>query len=97
MEEKCVTERECEVYREMQKERFGRDKERLDDLEQLTREISICNTRLAALAETHTERLGDHDRRIDTIEKRPGSLWDKVIFGIISAVVSAVVSIFLST
>lgn len=95
MDDKCVTERECEVYREMQKERFARDKERLSDLEQLTREISHCNTRLAALAENHAKQLNDHELRLDTIEQRPGSLWDKVVFGIISAVVSAVVSILL--
>lgn len=93
MEEKHITERECEVYRQLQRERFVRDKERLDDLEKLAREMSVCNTRLAALVEAQTKQLNDHETRLDSIEQRPGSLWDKVISGIVSAVVAAVVAI----
>lgn len=85
----------CAEHEKLCDERFARDKERIDKLENLTGKIGECNIKLSALVEHHDDKLKDHEGRLDDLESRPGNLWDKVISGIIAAVVAFVMGALL--
>lgn len=85
----------CAEHEKLCDERFARDKERIEKLEDLTGKIGECNIRLTGIAEQHDAKLKDHESRLDELERRPGNLWDKVISGIIAAVVAYVMAIVL--
>lgn len=103
MNDTPVTEAMCAARRQLDDERFARDKSRLgkaearlDKLEDLMHEISECNVKLTALVEKNTGDVKDHEERITEIEKKPGTYWDKVIAGIIGAAVAALMALVLS-
>lgn len=103
MNDTPVTEQICEARRQLDDERFARDKSRLgkaearlDRLEDLMRVNSECNVKLTALIEKNAEKVDDHEERITEIEKKPGTYWDKVIAGIIGAAVAALMALVLS-
>lgn len=100
MNENFVTEQLCAARRNMDDERFGRDKsrldkteKRLDDMEKLLREVSECNAKLTIMVENLQKSDEDHEERITDIEKKPGSYWDKIVAGIIGAAVAALMAI----
>ena len=88
-----VSEQLCRERRIVEEERFRRDKERLDKMDKLTEKLSQCTVQNAQIIKHHEEKLIDHERRIDNIEHRPGSWWDKVITGLIAAAVAALWSL----
>lgn len=103
MNDTPVTEQMCAARRQLDDERFARDKSRLgkaearlDRLEDLMRVNSECNVKLTALIEKNAEKVDDHEERITEIEKKPGTYWDKVIAGIIGAAVAALMALVLS-
>lgn len=85
----------CAEHKNLCDERFARDKHDIDDLKKLTQKMSECNIKLTGIAERHDEKLKDHESRLDELERRPVNLWDKVISGIIAAVVAYVMAIVL--
>lgn len=100
MNENFVTEQLCAARRNMDDERFGRDKSRLDkaetrldNMENLLREVSECNAKLTIMVENLQKSDDDHESRITDIEKKPGSYWDKIVAGIIGAAVAALMAI----
>lgn len=102
MNECYVTEQLCEARRKTDDERFGRDKsriekaeKRIDDMEKLLHEVSECNAKLTILVENQGKTSDDHEKRITEIEKKPGKYWDKVIAGVIGAIVTAVMALIL--
>jgi septation ring formation regulator EzrA len=103
MNDTPVTEAMCAARRQLDDERFARDKSRLgkaearlNKLEDLMHEISECNVKLTALIEKNAETVDDHEERLTEIEKKPGTYWDKVIAGIIGAAVAALMALVLS-
>lgn len=103
MNDTPVTEAMCAARRQLDDERFARDKSRLgkaearlDKLEDLAHEISECNVKLTALIEKNAETVADHEDRITEIEKKPGTYWDKVIAGIIGAAVAALMALVIA-
>ena len=82
---------ELEACKKLYDERFERDKERLNKLEKLTEEVSKCSIRLSEMVENDRKDIEDHERRIDAIEHKPSDMWDKIISGIIAAVVAFLV------
>lgn len=88
-----VTEDLCHERRCRQDERFSRDQERLGKGEDKIDTMEKAIVYLTENAKRTNEELSDHDKRLATLEHRPSLLWDKVIFGIISAVVSGGVAI----
>lgn len=90
-----MNENVCAEHEKLCDERFARDKHDIDELKQLTRKVSECSIKLSGIAEQHNEKLKDHESRLDELERRPGNLWDKVIAGIIAAVVAYVMGVVL--
>lgn len=103
MNDTPVTEAMCIARRQLDDERFARDKERLgsaetrlDNLEKVMREMSECNAKLTVLIENQSKTVDDHENRITDIEKRPGTYWDKVLAGIIGAAVAALMALIIN-
>lgn len=103
MDGQYVTEQLCAARRNMDDERFGRDKSRiekaenrLDDIEKVMHEMSECNTKLTIMVENLSKSNDDHEKRIADIEKKPGANWDKAIAAAIGAVVSYVIGVIIS-
>ena len=99
MTENFVTEQLCAARREMDDERFGRDKTRLDKAEKqlegmgkVIYEISECNAKLTIMVENLSKSNEDHEKRLTEIEMKPGTYWDKIIAGIIGAAVAALMA-----
>lgn len=82
----------CAEHKSLCDERFARDKHDIDELKQLTRKVSECSIKLSEIAKQQTEKIKDHENRLDELERRPGSLWDKVVSGIIAAAVAYLMS-----
>ena len=102
MSECYVTEQLCAARRNMDDERFGRDKsriekaeKRLDDMEKLMHEMSECNAKLTIMVENLTKSNDDHEKRITEIEKKPATYWDKIVGGVIAAIVGFVMGVVL--
>ncbi len=85
----------CELMQKLYDERFTRDKERIEHIEDLTTKVSECNIKLSEMVKAHNDKLADHDKRLDDIENRPTALWDKVISGVIAAVVAFLMGVVL--
>lgn len=101
-EQNCVTEELCTARRNMDDERFARDKQRIEkvelrlyEIEKLLREVTECNTKLTLMVENLKENGEDHENRIVEIEKKPGTYWDKIMAGIIGAAVAALMAVVL--
>lgn len=91
-----VNENLCKERMKLQDERFARDKQRidkvekrLDDVENEQSDAGKALLKLTAMEEADRERLNDHDRRIETLEKKPNQVMDKAITAGISALTSA--------
>lgn len=102
MPENYVSEELCKARMASDTERFSRDKARLDKMEtkvdgieKLLHEVSECNAKLTVMIEGLNDNSDDHERRITDIEKKPKNYWDKVVTGVISAIVAALMAIVL--
>ena len=80
-------------------ERFARDKERIEEHEKHMKEqdaerrdLKELTIRMGELLDKHDEKIGEHERRIDAMEQRPGRRWDMVIDKIITVVVAGFVA-----
>lgn len=88
-----VPEAVCRERLRIQEERFSRDRERLEKGEEKIDTMEKAIVYLTENAKRVNEDISDHDKRLETLEHRPSMFWDKVIFGLISAVVSGGVAI----
>lgn len=80
-------------------ERFARDKERIEEHERHMKEqdaerkaLSELSIRMGELLERHDEKIGEHEKRIEAMEQKPGRRWDMVIDKIITVIVAGVVA-----
>ena len=103
MEANYVTEQLCAARRNTDDERFSRDKcriekveENISDMEKLMYEVSECNAKLTIMVDNLRKSSEDHEKRITEIEKKPGTYWDKIVSGIIGAVVAAFMALVLA-
>lgn len=87
-----VTREVCDLKTERIQDALERDKERLDKHSEMLDTISQCNVTLTQLLKNHESRLADHHTRLDSLERRPGSLWDRLLGAFISAAVAALVA-----
>ena len=76
-------------------ERFARDKERIDKIDELLKKLSDCQIQLTEIEKTNQEKLADHEKRLDEIEHRPLGWVDKAISGIIAAAVAFLMGVVL--
>ena len=95
MADKLVTEEVCALRVKAFDERFARDKERLEKIEERTQEVSRCNIQLTEIIRVQGDTLRDHEERLHEIERRPRQQWDNLTAAIIAAGVSAVMAFLL--
>ena len=88
-------------------ERFNRDKERLDKLETNMQTISELTIRMCEILDNNdkrltdseerlTKQLDDHEARLDKQESKPGAWLDRIISGVLGAVIAALVAAVMS-
>lgn len=90
---------ETQLRDKLYEERFARDKERIehhekhmDEQDAERRELRELSIRMGELLDKHDEKLGNHEKRIEAMEQKPGRRWDMVIDKVINAVVAACVA-----
>lgn len=81
-----ITPEICLQHQRVMDERFARDKERLEKLEDNQDRIEILTIQMGEILKNQNETLKNHTTRLEHLESRPGGLWDKVVSGIIAAV-----------
>lgn len=77
-------------------ERFTRDKERLEGMESIQRDMVNIQTTLVTLVQNQEKQISKHDTRIEAVEKRPNKWVDKVMMAFISAVISGLVALLVN-
>ena len=90
MEEKYVTEEVCGERQKNAAERFSRDKERLDLQEKKMEKVSDLSIQMGEMLKRHDDELQNHDKRLETLESKPGKLWDTLIMEIIKLLAAGV-------
>lgn len=87
-----VTEEFCREHGRLIDERFRRDKEELVRHEEELNEIRSLTLEMSALVKQNNESMKNHENRITALEKKPSVWFDRIVAGIISAVIAAVVA-----
>ena len=85
-----VNENLCRERQRVQDERFARDKERIEDLEQVCDKLNRLSIEMSELVKKHDEQLTRQDKRLEAIEQKPLRWWEKFTGAIITALGSAV-------
>lgn len=80
-----------EFSKELCNERSIQTQRRLDKHSDTIDALKTCSVKLTEMVEIHNERLKDHETRLDSLENKPSSILSKIVDGIISAVVAALV------
>lgn len=88
-----VSEVLCKERRKTTDEHFKRVDERLRLGEEKIDTVEKAVVLLTEMTKQNKKDIEEHDKAIEEVKKRPTQLWDKVIFGIISAVVSGIVTV----
>lgn len=96
-EKENVTEEVCTERQKNAAERFSRDKERLDHQEEKMEKISELSIQMGEMLKRDDLRLDNHEQRISVMEKRPGQLWDRLVFALIGALATGVIGTLLAT
>lgn len=76
----------CAEHQKVIDERFARDKERIETLEDNQKRIELLTVQMGEILKNQNEAIKNHSSRLEHLESRPGGLWDKVVSGIIAAV-----------
>ena len=92
-----VPEELCTERRKVYDERFARDKERIENLEEVSGQLKDIASRTTTLLEKYDERfiknekqLKAHEERLDAIEGKPARSWERIRNEILKAVGSAI-------
>lgn len=98
--ESNISETLCKERMRLLDERFARDKQRLEKIEErigtVEHEQSDAGKallKLTTMEEQDRERLDDHGRRLESLEHRPSMWWDKTLAAGISALVSGAIAV----
>lgn len=67
-------------------------KNRLDQHEESIKQLTACNLKLTCLMENQTERMNDVTKRLKTIEGKSGALFEKICIGIITALITFLIT-----
>lgn len=87
-----VNQEVCAQRGKVYDERFARDKERLDKLDNKQDRIETLTVQMGEILKNQNKAIDNHDARITTLEHRPGGMWDKIVSGIIAAVTGGLIS-----
>ena len=80
----------CRERQRVQDERFKRDLERIEDLEQVCDKLNRLSIEMSELVKKHDEQLAAQAQRLESIEQKPLRWWEKFTGAIIAALGSAV-------
>ena len=80
----------CRERQRVQDERFKRDLERIEDLEQVCDKLNRLSIEISELVKKHDEQLAAQAQRLESIEQKPLRWWEKFTGAIIAALGSAV-------
>jgi len=82
----------CEEHNKLMDERFARDKADLEKHDKAIAEMAKLSAEIGQLVKRHDTELEKHDKRIEKLEHKPSMWFDRIINGIVSAVVAAFVA-----
>lgn len=85
-----VNENLCRERQRVQDERFARDKERIEDLEQVCDKLNRLSIEMSELVKKHDEQLSAQAQRLEAIEQKPLRWWERFTGAIITALGSAI-------
>ena len=88
-----VSEPVCRERSRVQEEHLKRVDERLKIGEGKIDNVEKAVVLLTEMAKQSREELADHDRRLETLEHRPNMWMDKIVAGIIAAIISGVIAL----
>lgn len=80
----------CRERQRVQDERFKRDLERIEDLEQVCDKLNRLSIEMSELVKKHDEQLATQAQRLESIEQKPLRWWEKFAGAIIAALGSAI-------
>ena len=86
----------CAEHQKVIDERFARDKERIETLEDNQKRIELLTVQMGEILKNQNEAIKNHSSRLEHLESRPGGLWDKVVSGIIAAVTGGLAAAFMA-
>ena len=87
--ENPVTQNEFNGRKNVCDERFARDKERINGCETALDRLAGLVAELTGIVRANTESNADHEKRLRTLESRGGQWLDKIIAGVLGALVAA--------
>ena len=94
----------CAEHKRILDERFARDKERLDGMEKKLDEVQALSIQMGEILKKYDDKLDgqsreleSHEARIKTLEIKPAKLWDKLVYALLGALASGLVSVLAST
>ena len=98
-----VGEEVCAERHKVVDERFSRDKQDieeikkgLEDKDERLRRIETLTVEMGEMLKNHDRILADHDKRLETLESKPGKLWDTLVTEIIKLLASGAVGALLA-
>lgn len=98
-----VTRLEHEMHQQTCKERFEREKERLQKLEDLTASLGEVSLKLSIIVDQQEKKSGTQDtqiskqnERITTLEQKPGRRWDTVVNDVLKIILGGVIVFLLA-
>lgn len=86
----------CLQHQRVMDERFARDKERLEKLEDNQQRIEILTVQMGEILKNQNEAIQNHSTRLEHLESRPGGLWEKVVNGIVAAIAGGLAAALLA-
>ena len=95
MEEK-VNKEFCEEHGKMIDERFARDKNDLKKHDEAIDKITQLTAEISALVKQHEDVIKRHNNEIAELKNKPSLWFDRIINGVVSALVAAAMAYFLS-
>ena len=80
----------CRERQRVQDERFKRDLERIEDLEQVCDKLNRLSIEMSELVKKHDEQLAAQAQRLESIEQKPLRWWEKFAGAIVTALGAAI-------
>lgn len=86
----------CHERKEAIDQRFRRDKEAIDAINENMATLTELVSRLAAMQEVSAKDMSDHEKRLRTLEQAPAGKWDRLGGYITAALASGLIGYLLS-
>lgn len=87
----------CEERKCIMDERFKRDKDAIETLQENMNTLTKLVTELATIQRTNSDVQAEHEKRIRNLEQVPAGKWDRLVGYIMAALASGFIGYFVST